>query len=254
MDQGPAVARLTICIDPGLDYFLKRKKYCSPLVYNLTRRASIKDIIEAHSLPHTEVGRIRLNGKPVGFDHVPMPGDHVEVDAVDPPFNVQHPSLLRPHPLDKIHFIADANVIRLGRLLRLAGFDTVYARSDTDGGIAQMATSQGRIVLTRDIGLLKRKIIEFAKYIRSDRPYDQLEEVIHFFGIESQLNLLSRCAHCNSRIEPVLKQKIEHLLELKTKRYYQSFFRCTGCGQVYWKGSHFERVQERFCLLGGGKG
>jgi uncharacterized protein with PIN domain len=41
----------------------------------------------------------------------------------------------------------------------------------------------------------------------------------------------------------VPKADVLHLLEPKTKRYYDEFHRCAACGQVYWKGSHYSRMR-----------
>lgn len=32
-------------------------------------------------------------------------------------------------------------------------------------------------------------------------------------------------------------------LEPKTRKYYNEFHRCRGCDQIYWKGSHFEKLE-----------
>jgi uncharacterized protein with PIN domain len=43
----------------------------------------------------------------------------------------------------------------------------------------------------------------------------------------------------------VSKTKIIEKLEPLTKIYYEQFRRCTGCGQIYWPGSHFSKLEKR---------
>jgi len=51
-----------------------------------------------------------------------------------------------------------------------------------------------------------------------------------------------RCTHCNGLVQAVDKADVIDRLEPKTKRYYDEFQQCTTCGQVYWRGSHFEQM------------
>jgi uncharacterized protein with PIN domain len=216
----------------------------------LIRSASVKDIIESLGVPHTEVGGIRFNGQETGFAFVPDAAGNLDVRGITPPFDVRYPSLLRPEPLDRIRFIADVNVLKLGRLLILLGFDVAGSSSFSDEQIADMAESESRIVLTRDTTLLKRKKIVFARRIRADLPYDQVAEVVDFFGLRDQTAFFSRCTRCNQPLKPVAKTDILHRLEPRTKKYFTDFYQCPECLKIFWKGSHYEAMTETFTALG----
>ena len=142
------------------------------------------------------------------------------------------------------------NVLKLGRLLILLGFDVAGSSSLTDSQIADLAQAQARIVLTRDTTLLKRRKIVFARRIRSDLPYDQVVEVIDFFGLRDQTAFFSRCTRCNQPLKPVAKTDILDRLEPKTRKYFTEFFQCPACGKVFWKGSHYEAMTDTFTALG----
>lgn len=241
--------KIFIRFEHSFDFFLPNPKNGSPLDYPLTRRASVKDIIESLGVPHTEVGGLTFNQQNIEFTYAPSTPGLLEVQAIQPPFTVLSPSRFRPFSLNCIKFIADANVIRLGRLLILLGFDVTYSSSHSDEKIADISDSEGRIVLTRDTALLKRKKIVFARRIRSNLPYDQLGEVIHFFGLESLITLFSRCTKCNLKLVTVSKKEVMSLLEPKTKRYFHRFFQCPGCGRVFWQGSHYETLARTISTL-----
>jgi len=172
------------------------------------------------------------------------------VYAVQKPFDVLSPSMLRPVPLNSIKFIADVNVIKLGRFLIMLGFDVRYSSSYSDGEIADIAEAESRIVLTCDTDLLKRRKIVFARRIKASLPYDQLLEVIDFLGLQNLISFFSRCTACNIQLAGIAKKDVMHLLEPKTKRYFDTFFQCPKCKRVFWKGSHYDFFQKKILSLG----
>jgi uncharacterized protein len=232
------------------DFFLAKSHKERDLAYPLTRSASVKDIIESLGVPHTEVGEIRFNGMQIDFAFVPDAPGNLTVHGIDPPFDVGSPSLLRPESLDRVRFIADVNVLKLGRLLILLGFDVACSSSFSDAQIADLSESESRIVLTRDTTLLKRRKIVFARRIRANLPYDQVVEVVDFFGLRDQTAFFSRCTRCNQPLVKVAKTDILHRLEPKTRKYFFDFFQCPMCGNVFWKGSHYDAMKKTFTSHG----
>ncbi len=218
--------------------------------YPLLRRAAIKDIIEALGVPHTEVGAIEAGGRPKDFSYLPRPGDTVTVNALQPPVDVCRPSLLRPLPLGAVRFLVDANVARLGRLLRLVGLDTAIATGEKDDRIAARAAAEGRILLSRDRNLLKRKIVHHGRLVRACLPYQQLVEIITFYGLETSLAPFSRCQVCNTPLVEVDKEQVLDRLEPLTRKYYDSFTRCPACDRIYWPGSHRQRLVDQLAAVG----
>lgn len=242
--------QITIRFHPDLAIFLSKKEKQGPVTYLLDRRASLKDIIESKGVPHTEIGEMLFNGSRVDFSFLPRCDGLIQVSPVLPPFDVCSPSLLRPVPLDRVKFIADVNVIRLGRLMIFLGFDVLYSSRLDDTDIASIAEQQQRIVLTRDTQMLKRNQIVYARRVREDRPYDQLIEIVQFFGLQKHARSFSRCVICNRSLAKVEKVKVIHRLEPKTKKYFHSFKECPGCGKIYWKGSHYENLKTMFQAVG----
>lgn len=216
----------------------------------MIRHASVKDMIESLGVPHTEVGRICFNDQDIDFSFIPDTPGKLDIHAVNAPFDVRSPSMLRPEPLDRVRFIADVNVLKLGRLLILLGFDVACSSSFTDTEIADLAELESRIVLTRDTTLLKRRKIVFARRIRSNLPYDQVVEVVDFFGLRNQTAFFSRCTQCNQPLVKVAKTDILHRLEPKTKKYFTDFFQCPACRKIFWKGSHYDAMKKTFTSHG----
>jgi len=220
------------------------------LSYSLERKASVKDVIEALGPPHTEIGAIEASGRTVGFDYIVRPGDRITVRPPSLPIDVRQSSLLRPETLSETRFIVDVNVGRLAMLLRMLGLDAAYEWQWRDRVIAEMAKREGRIVLTKDTGLLKRNKVVWGRFLRADDPDGQLLETSRVFGLSPPFAIMSRCLRCNVLLQPVAKEAILHRLEPKTKKYFHDFSICPGCGRIYWAGSHHEKMRERLKRLG----
>ena len=106
----------------------------------------------------------------------------------------------------------------------------------------RISVEDGRILLTRDRMLLMHKVITRGYLLRSLDSKEQLYEVVHRFALQRWIKPFQRCMRCNHPLETVAKELVLEKLEPLTKKYYHEFKRCPACDQVYWKGSHYERM------------
>ena len=209
--------------------------------HDFERRTSVKDMIESFGVPHTEVEIILVNGQSVGFSHIVQDGDRISVYPVFESLDVTPLIRLRPEPLRIPKFVLDTNLGRLARYLRLLGFDCLYENDFEDAVVAKISSEQQRTLLTRDRALLQRRIITHGYFVRAVRPRLQVPEVLSRFDLYRLVTPFSRCIRCNGALQDVDKATIEDRLEPKTRKYFDTFRICTGCGQIYWQGSHYER-------------
>jgi uncharacterized protein with PIN domain len=142
-------------------------------------------------------------------------------------------------------FVADGHLGKLVRDLRLLGLDVIYDPAAEDRQLLDIATTENRALLTRDRRLLMHAIARHGYYLRSQDPLEQTLEVLRRFDLESALAPFTRCLRCNAPLKPAEKESVLSQLEPLTKIYYDQFRRCSGCGQVYWSGSHFGKLQKR---------
>ncbi|MEW6180098.1 MAG: Mut7-C RNAse domain-containing protein [Chloroflexota bacterium] len=226
---------VTVIFHGKLTDFFKVNSNSKQTTFYLREKTSIKHIIEALGVPHPEVGRILVNQKEVDFSFYPSPGDDIHIY----PFENANNSSTHSPP----KFILDNHLGKLTAYLRLLGIDAAYDSHWDDAVIARIASEQNRVVLTRDRGLLKRKIIQNGYCVRSATPLDQVREIIRQFNLQPYLKPFTRCPRCNGLLNKVEKQTILHLLQPLTRQYYNDFSRCSSCGQIYWKGSHYERLK-----------
>lgn len=226
---------------PELHVFLEPSRRQNPFEYEFTGPQSVKHLIEAAGVPHTEVSRIQVNGAPAGFDIQVQDGDQVEVFsflALDNlPLQASDFSE-RSNPC----FILDNHLGKLTSYLRMLGFDCLYRNDFQDAELAQRSQEQNRILLTRDHRLLMRKAVTQGYWLRSQDPDQQLKEVLTRYSLASLVKPFQRCMRCNALLEPVSKETILHRLQPLTVQYFNEFRLCPACGQVYWQGSHYTKM------------
>jgi uncharacterized protein with PIN domain len=186
---------------------------------------------------------ILVNGEAVGFDYGVMSDAEIEVHGFQTsyPFSdekqLQHTVIMR--------FAADGHLGKMTRNLRLLGFDVAYDPQAHDDQLLDVMTREQRALLTRDRRLLMQAIVKTGYCPRSQNAAEQTIEIIRRFRLADSIAPFTRCLRCNALLQTVSKGDIIERLEPLTKRYYEEFRRCTGCGQIYWAGSHFSKLQKR---------
>jgi uncharacterized protein len=195
---------------------------------------SAKHLFESCGAPHVEVAVVTANGETVESSYLVQDGDGIEVR----PFTLPVPAA-RP-----ARFVLDNHLGKLAAYLRLVGFDIAYRNNLQDPELAQIASLEQRILLTRDRRLLMRAAVRQGYCVRSEWPRRQVVEILERYGLFAEITFLGRCVHCNTLLEPVTKQQILERLQPLTRQYFDEFQRCPGCDQVYWQGSHVTHIQE----------
>lgn len=210
--------------------------------FSFSGTPSVKNSIETIGVPHTEVDLILVDGVSVGFDHILKDGEHVSVYPVFESIDISPIIRLRAKPLRKIRFVVDVNLGKLAKKLRLLGFDTHYKNDLNDDEIVKISISEKRIILTRDIGILKYGNVTHGFWIRSDDPKTQLNEVIERLQLKNLFKPFSRCSKCNGQLKRIKKELLKNRIPDDTLSYYKIFWECQGCRQIYWEGSHFDKI------------
>lgn len=231
---------ITIRFYEELNDFLPTEKKKVRFSYEFSGSESVKDLIEAIGVPHTEIDMILVNGKSVDFKYIVQDKDDISVYPVFESFDIKDVQHLRPRPLRNPKFILDVHLGKLSRYMRMLGFDTYYKNDLDDESIVNLSLNEKRTILTRDVGLLKRKYITHGYYVRNTNTDKQIEEIVNRFQLENSIKEFTRCINCNGLLNPIEKEKILEKLPPKVKNHYTEFFVCTDCSKIYWHGSHVE--------------
>lgn len=230
------------CYGP-LNDFLPREHRQMDWPYRFWGQPAVKDAIEAIGVPHPEVFYLQRDGKPVGFDHSLADGERISVFPRLWTVQPETGPLRYPAPTPP-RFVLDTHLGQLARYLRMLGLDTLYSNNADDPELARRSHTDERILLTRDLGLLKRNRVTHGAFVRATDPEQQLQEILRRFDLAPYFDPMTRCLTCNGDIEPVEMSDVADELPPRTRRAFNAFYRCAQCEQVYWKGSHFERMQQ----------
>lgn len=227
-----------------LNDFLPHLKKKKTYELRVSSHQNIKDIIEAEGVPHTEVDLILAGGHSVDFSYKPSDNERIAVYPVFESLDITNVTRLRPAPLRTTRFILDVHLGKLVRYLRMLGFDSYYGNDLEDDFIVEKAKQDKRIILTRDLQILKNGKVTHGYYVRSTDPKKQLKEVVRRFDLKKNLEPFSICMDCNGLLQKVHKSMIENQLEEGTREAFNEFYRCRKCHKIYWRGSHFEKMEK----------
>lgn len=211
---------------------------------------SVKDVIEALGVPHTEVELILINGRASTFAERLAGGERVAAYPVFEEFDLGSMRLLHREALRCLRFCADGHLGSLARYLRLLGFDTWYRADAGDEELSSLVAEEGRVLLTRDRGLLKRSEVERGYCVREDHPDKQLAEVVERFHLGRGARPFTRCLRCNGILRAVPPELVETRVPLRVLESFSDFTECSDCGRVYWRGTHYQAMVERLVRIG----
>ena len=218
-------------IDAALRLFLPSRLRDGVVRVPYDGASSLGHVVQSVGPPLTEVGSLEKEGRAVEPSLRLLDGDVVTVLARARP--------QRPEGWPR--FVLDVHLGSLARRLRLLGIDTAYPAEGTDDALTQLALREGRVLLSKDRGLLRRRVLwSQAAYVRGERTDEQLADFLDRF--DPPLAPFTRCLACNGDIHPVAKAAVAERLEPGTVASYDEFAQCNGCARVFWRGAHSARL------------
>lgn len=204
-------------------------------------------MIEALGVPHTEVALVLANGTPAGLDWAINDGDRI---AVYPKFERLDITGLTSMPLlpsGPPRFVADAHLGGLARLLRMAGFDTLFDNRYEDAAMTALANREDRVLLTRDRALLMHRVVKHGCYVHALKPAEQLRELYERLDLAIHARPFSLCMRCNRPLSEIDKQTARDRVPPRVLERHERFVGCDCCGRIFWEGSHWQDMR---ALLG----
>ncbi|MBC7130060.1 Mut7-C RNAse domain-containing protein [Candidatus Bathyarchaeota archaeon] len=145
-----------------------------------------------------------------------------------------------------MRFILDGMLGKLARWLRMLGHNAKYSNKLDDAKLLEIAKKEHRILLTRDLELYQQANAKGVKaiYVEGTNEAERLALLSRKLGISLDIDVAkSRCPKCNAHVKPVPKEKVADKVENTTFIYYDEFWECPKCGQIYWQGAHWKRIK-----------
>ena len=215
------------------------RDFSSQTSAQFTGEPSIKDVIESIGVPHPEIDLVVLDGAAITLDTRARVGMTLELFPVREGPDL-HPRLI-PH--GEPCFVLDGHLGKLARILRLLGFDTIWERNPPDEVLAEISSREDRVLLTRDIGCLKRGIVRRGAWVRATEHVLQGREIVKRYQLEKAARPFTRCLSCNGALAASSAAEASTAVPARVLERHQQFLRCLACGHFYWAGTHQDRLQ-----------
>ncbi len=146
-------------------------------------------------------------------------------------------------------FLVDFMLGRLCKWLRILGFDTAYFNSLNKSVIIYQSLKEGRILITRDHRLSKKKALQIV-LIDSDYYEKQIQQVIKELNLKINPDkMFTRCCLCNTLLETIEKEKVQDKVPPFVYQTQVNFSYCPTCQKIYWPGTHWDLMRSKFTVI-----
>jgi uncharacterized protein with PIN domain len=129
------------------------------------------------------------------------------------------------------------------------GYDTLFFNGTSDSHLVATALAEGRIILSRDTQIMKRRVITRGKLkailIRSDEPELQMRQVVSELSLDPQSRAFTLCLECNQALVERDKDSVKELVPPYVYQTQSQFMQCPACQRLYWRGTHWQAMTER---------
>ena len=153
----------------------------------------------------------------------------------------------------EIKFLADNNVGKLARWLRMMGYDAVLLRQEDDGQMIRIALSEHRVILSKDAELVKRRMVSKGTLrvilVKKDDPELQVREVVRTLNLNCQFRPFSLCLECNQALIPRDREKVRNLVPAHVLETQTRYTQCPACHRIYWQGTHWQAMVKKLQTL-----
>lgn len=152
-------------------------------------------------------------------------------------------------------FVADNNVGKLARWLRMMGYDTVLLIEKDDDQMIKIALSENRVILTKDTQFIRRRLVANGTvktiHIKQDDPRLQVQEVAITLKLDYHFKPFSLCLECNRPLVARDKGEVKDLVPAHVFETQTQYRQCPGCQRIYWPGTHWQAMANKLRNLQG---
>jgi uncharacterized protein with PIN domain len=151
--------------------------------------------------------------------------------------------------------MVDHNVGKLARWLRMMGYDSLFFDRGDDTEMVRRALSEGRVLLTRDRGIMQRRVVKNGRLkavlLESEDPERQMQQLLSAYDLPGRMRPFTLCLECNGALEPRDKEALKDRLPPHVYKTQRDFMECPACGRLYWRGTHWEAMMRRLAAFRG---
>lgn len=146
---------------------------------------------------------------------------------------------------DRVEFLCDAMLGGLARWLRAAGYEARFDVHVRDGELVRRALEEGACLVTSDCGIMERYAVSegLVRAVFVPLGLSPVEQLAHVMGRLGLCLREPRCMGCGGRLTRVPLARVADRVPPGARQAYERFFRCAGCGKVFWRGTHWQSIR-----------
>jgi len=154
----------------------------------------------------------------------------------------------------RARFIVDTNAGKLARWLKMLGYDTLFINDVDDNELIAIGLNDKRVLLTKDTQIMLQRVVTSGRLkavlIEDDNPKDQLRQVARMMKIDQERKF-TRCLECNKLLVPRGKDEVRDIVPAYVFKTQSQYFHCPVCQRIYWRGTHWQRMNKEMEMLMG---
>jgi len=151
--------------------------------------------------------------------------------------------------ISNLKFIVDNNVGKLAKWLRIMGYDTRFFDGSDDSQMVATALKEDRVILTRDTQIMKRGVVTSGRLkavlIQSDKPEQQIRQVVETLKLDCQFRPFAICLECNQPLKESSQQQVRDQVPLYVFQTQNQYVECPACHRIYWRGTHWQAMTKK---------
>ena len=151
--------------------------------------------------------------------------------------------------VEATRFIVDNNVGKLAKWLRMMGYDVLFFNGSDDSSMVTTALAEDRVILTRNTGIMKRRLVTSGQLkailITSDKPEMQMKQVLGMLRHGSRVKPFTICLECNQPLVERSRQQVKERVPPYVFKTQDQYMECLVCHRIYWRGTHWQAMNKK---------
>lgn len=242
--MGSSIIGISVrCYGELNDNLPKEHRYIS-LLHRIESNIAVKEFAFKLGISFDRIDLVLANGISVDSAYPLKDNDHICFFPVSESFDISSITKVHEHPLRQPKFVLDVHLGKLANHLRMLGFDTLYRDDYIDDILCQISLQENRTLLSKDKSLIETESLTHAYLVKNKEPRLQLIEVLNRFQLFTLTAPFTRCIECNSMLQRIDMGRILSRIPARVKEWCSEYQWCSACDRVYWKGSHYKKMQE----------
>ena len=131
----------------------------------------------------------------------------------------------------------------------MMGYDTLFFDGSDDSQMVALALAEGRVILTRDTEIMKRKVVNSGRLkavlINSEQPEQQIRQLVNLLHLERQSRPFTLCLECNQPLVERSREEVKDRVPPYVYKTQNQYMECPACRRIYWRGTHWQAMTRK---------